>query len=558
MASLHFASSWCNALEKVKTRLQGEVEDLMIDIERANANASAMDKKQKQFDKLINEWKQKCQDITVELEVSQKEARQCSTELFKLKTQYEESHEQIDALRKENKNLTDEIKDLIDQLGEGGKSTYELDKQRKRLEMEKEELQAALEEAESAFEQEEAKSLRAQIELSTVRQEIDRRIHEKEEDFETTRRNHQRALDSMQASLEAEQRSKAEALKQKKKLETDINELEIALDHSNRANSDLQKSVKKFQQSIADLEVQVEEEERQRNEAREAAAIAERRANLITGELEELRTAAEQAERARRVAENELHEAADRISELSIQNVNLSSQRRQLESTVVAMQADLDEAVAELKNSEEQSKKVGADAARLADELRQEQEHALHVERLRKGLEQQIKDLQTRLDEAEGHAMKGGKRIIVKLEQRIHEVESEYEMEQHRHTETLKELRKNDQRLKELTFQTEEERKHQQRLNDLNDKLQQKLKIYKRQAEEAEEIAALNLAKYRKVQAELEDAVDRADVAENQLSKLRSKNRSTVSVNGSSTSPREHTRQPSMATGRASSIIRPH
>jgi predicted nuclease with TOPRIM domain len=69
-----------------------------------------MDKKQKQFDKLINEWKQKCEDITVELETSQKEARHFSTELFKLKTQYEESQEQIEALRKENKNLADEIK----------------------------------------------------------------------------------------------------------------------------------------------------------------------------------------------------------------------------------------------------------------------------------------------------------------------------------------------------------------------------------------------------------------------------------------------------------------
>jgi len=62
---------------------------------------------------------------------------------------------------------------------------------------------------------------------------------------------------------------------------------------------------------------------------------------------------------------------------------------------------------------------VATDAARLAEELRQEQEHALQVERLRKGLEQQIKDLQTRLDEAEANALKGGKRIIAKLEQRV-------------------------------------------------------------------------------------------------------------------------------------------
>jgi hypothetical protein len=49
----------------------------------------------------------------------------------------------------------------------------------------------------------------------------------------------------------------------------------------------------------------------------------------------------------------------------------------------------------------------------------------------------------------------------------------------------VKELRKNDRRLKELTFQVEEDRKHQLRVQDLNEKLQYKLKIYKRQIEEA-------------------------------------------------------------------------
>ncbi|CAF2365471.1 unnamed protein product [Rotaria sp. Silwood2] len=547
------ALSKCNALEKVKARLQGEVEDLMVDVERANANASAMDKKQKQFDKLINEWKQKCEDITIELEASQKEARLYSTELFKLKTQYEESHEQIEALRKENKNLAEEIKDLMDQLGEGGKSIHELDKARKRAEMEKEELQGALEEAEAALEQEEAKVLRAQMELSTVRQEIDRRIHEKEEEFENTRRNHARAMDSMQASLEAESRAKAEALKQKKKLESDINELEIALDHANRSNADLQKALKKLQETVTELQQQVEDEQRQRDEAREAAAAAERRVNLILGELEELRTALEQAERARRAAENELNDAADRISELSTHNANLSSQKRQLEASVAAMQADLDEAVAELKNSEERAKKAASDAARLAEELRQEQEHAIQVERLRKGLEQQIKDLQARLDEAEANALKGGKRIIAKLEQRIHELESEIELEQHRHQETLKELRKNDRRLKELAFQAEEDRKNQLRLQDLTEKLQGKIKVYKRQVEEAEEIAALNLAKFRKVQTELEDSAERADIAENQLGKLRAKSRSSISV--SRISPGREIRESSTVL-RATSMVR--
>merc|ERR1712121_494099 len=102
-------------------------------------------------------------------------------------------------------------------------------------------------EAEGALEQEENRVLRASLELGQVKQEIDRRIAEKEDEFENSRKNHARAMDSMQASLEAEQHAKAEAVRMKKKIEGDINELEIALDHANKANSEAQKATKRFQ-----------------------------------------------------------------------------------------------------------------------------------------------------------------------------------------------------------------------------------------------------------------------------------------------------------------------
>ena len=109
--------------------------------------------------------------------------------------------------------MSNEIKDIMDQIGEGGRTIHEIDKIRKRLENEKLELQAALEEAESALEQEENKVLRAQLELSQVKQEIERRIKEKEEEFEGLRKTHQRAIESMQGSLENESRAKNEAFR---------------------------------------------------------------------------------------------------------------------------------------------------------------------------------------------------------------------------------------------------------------------------------------------------------------------------------------------------------
>ena len=46
-------------------------------------------------------------------------------------------------------------------------------------------------------------------------------------------------------------------------------------------------------------------------------------------------------------------------------------------------------------------------------------------------------------------------------------------------------MRKQDRRLKELAFQADEDRKAQERMQDMIDKLQNKIKTYKRQVEEA-------------------------------------------------------------------------
>ncbi|XP_042858718.1 myosin heavy chain, muscle-like [Penaeus japonicus] len=493
-------------LEKTKMRAAVELDDLHASAERAQALANAAEKKQKNFDKIISEWKLKVDDLAAEVDASQKECRNYSTEHFRLKAANDENIEQLDSIRRENKNLSDEIRDLMDQIGEGGRAFHETQKNARRLELEKEELQAALEEAEAALEQEENKVLRTQLELSQVRQEIDRRVQEKEEEFDNTRKCHQRAIDSLQASLEVEAKGKAEALRLKKKLESDINELEIALDHANKANSDLHKHLRKVHDEIKDAETRVKEEQRLASEYREQYGIAERRFNALHGELEESRTLLEQSDRGRRHAETELNDAREQINNFTNQNAGLTASKRKLEGEMHTLQADLEEMLGEAKNSEEKAKKAMLDAARLADELRSEQEHAQTQEKMRRALEVTAKDLQTRLEESESAAMKAGKKAVGNMEARIRELESALDDETRRHADSQKNLRKCERRIKELAFQTEEDKKNHDRMQDLVDKLQQKIKTYKRQIEEAEEIAALNLAKFRKTQQELEES----------------------------------------------------
>merc|ERR1719291_85119 len=348
--------------------------------------------------------------------------------------------EQLDVVKRENKNLADEIKDLLDQLGDGGRSIHELDKQRRRLEVEKEELQGALEEAEGALEQEENKVLRASLELGQVRQEIDRRIAEKEEEFENSRKNHARAMDSMQASLESEQRAKAEALRIKKKLEGDINELKIALDHANKANSEAQKAIKRYQGQHREAECAYEEEQRQRQEAR----------SLL-----------DSAERGKRQTEAELSESRGAVNEMTSINSRAASDKRAVESAVHTMHAEIDDMLQQAKNSEEKAKKAMVDAARLADELRAEQDHTNTQSKAKRALETQLSELEQKFADANENAIRGGRAAMAKLETRIRELEVELGNVQAHTGENSKGYHKSERRSKELAFQIEEDKKNQ-------------------------------------------------------------------------------------------------
>merc|ERR550539_20636 len=446
--------------EKSKSRMDAELEEIGMEYERTHAAAMITEKRGRNFDKVVGEWKAKADDLMAELDACNSECRNFNAERFRLKAALDEANEQLDIVRRENKNLADEVKDLLDQLGDGGRSIHELDKQRRRLEAEKQELQAALEEAESALEAEENKVLRAQLELGQVKQEIDRRIAEKEDEFNNTRKNHARALESMQASLETEQRNKSDALRIKKKLESDINEYEIALDHANKANNEALKSIKRYQGQ--------------------------------PGEVEEARALLDSAERGKRQTEAELSDARSAVNEMGTINSRANSDKRRVEGALHPMQAEIDGLLHQAKNSEEKAKKAMVDAARLADELRSEQDHTTTLSQGKRALETSLGELENRLADANDAAMRGGKSAVAKLESRIRELEIELGNVQSKTGEKMKAHQRSERKIKELQFQNDEDRK----------------------IEEAEEIAALNLAKFRKAQQELEETEDRARMAE--------------------------------------------
>merc|ERR1711972_1286016 len=214
----------------------------------------------------------------------------------------------------------------------------------------------------------------------------------------------------------------------------------------------------------------------------------ERKAHSVQNALEEARTLLEQADRARRMTEQELSDTNEQLSDLTCQNEAIAGAKRKLESEMQTLHGDLDEMGSEASISEDKSKKAMVDAARIADELRSEQDVAQCFEKDRKLLECQVKDMQQRLDEAETNALKGGKKAMNKMETRIRELESELDAENRRLADASKNLRKSERRIKELAFAGDEDRKNHERMQALIDQLQGRIKTFKKQIEEAEEI----------------------------------------------------------------------
>ncbi|XP_021040663.1 myosin-15 [Mus caroli] len=511
------------SLERARHRLQLELGDALSDLGKARSVAVALGQKQQHSDKALTSWKQKLEEAQELLQASQKETRALSSEVLTLRQACEESTEAQETLKRQNQDLQEQICSLTNQVREGIKNLAEVEKAKKLIEQEKTEVQVRLEETEGALERNESKILRFQLELSEAKAELERKLSEKEEEAERLREKHQQTMGSLQSNLDLEASSRIEATRLRKKMEGDLKEMEIQLCAANRQVSQMTRALGQLQGQMKDLHQQLDDSIYQNKDLKEQVALAEQRNVLLQSELEELRTLQEQTERGRKLAEKELLEATERINLFHTQNTSLLSQKKKLEAGVAQAQKEAGEMLQACQKAEEKAKETASEAANMSEELKKEQDTNAHLERMRKNMEQTIKDLQKRLDEAEQTAVLGSKKQIQKLESRVRDLEGELESEVRRSAEAQREVRRLERGIKELTYQVEEDKKNLSRMQALSDKLQLKVQSYKQQVEAAEAQANQYLSKYKKQQHELNEAKERAEAAESQVNKLRAK-----------------------------------
>merc|ERR1711922_87079 len=199
------------------------------------------------------------------------------------------------------------------------------------------------------------------------------------------------------------------------------------------------------------------------------------------------------------------------VNELTIVNNNLSSVKIKIEKELATVTRDYEDIARELKMADDRANKAGNDAQHFESLLREEQTKMVQLVNAKKALENEVRSLSVKIEEIETNSVATSKRTIQKMEIRITELETMINEEKKSHSVTMTELHKRDRSIKELILQSEEDRKNIIILQESLDKLNEKIKMYKRQLEEQESISNANIMRVKKFQRELESSEARAE-----------------------------------------------
>merc|ERR1711899_10010 len=246
---------------------------------------------------------------------------------------------------------------------------------------------------------------------------------------------------------------------------------------------------------------------------------------ILEVEITKIRTVLEQTANAKKVAETKLGELTPKYAELTGLNNGLNNAKLKMEKDLVAVRAEYADVARELKLADERANKASHDAQHFEGLLREEQAKLVKCDNVKKALETEMRSLTVRMEEIETNTVASSRRTIQKMEVRIEELEVLLKKEKEVHVETTTLLHKKERSVKELLLQSEEDRKNILILQESLDKLNEKIKMYKRQLEEQEQISNSNIMRVKKFQRELEAAESRAEEAETSLNSFRSRAR---------------------------------
>ena len=329
------------SLEKAKACTKAEFDDLKAEAEKRDRN----------FDKIVNEWRLKAEDLQNEITSSQTECRNFSPEYFRVKSANEELMEHLDTVKRGNENLTEEIKNLLDQLGE-------------RLRDEIKNLEATIEKCEEDENTTDSQIRTLRDEISHQGDLIGKLGKEKkstgeprqktEEDIQIAEDccNHlsmvksmlEQSLDECKNTLEREKKSKADVEKSKRKVGSDLKLTQDAVSDLERVNTELSQTVQRKEKEMSSILAKIDDEHTLGSKYSKQVKELQSCVDELDEELAIERTSRAKAEKDRSLLSRDLEDLGTRLEEAGSNTSTQIELNKKHEDELSKLKVDLDEA----------------------------------------------------------------------------------------------------------------------------------------------------------------------------------------------------------------------
>ncbi|KAI5723847.1 hypothetical protein M8J76_011739 [Diaphorina citri] len=510
-------------LEKSKKKLQSELDDITIDLETQRAKVVDLEKKQRNFDKVLAEEKSVSEQIAAERDAAEREAREKETKVLSLTREIDEIMARCEELERAKRQTQADLDEVVNNQGTADKNVHELEKAKRLLESQLAEQKAQNEELEDELQITEDAKLRLEVNMQALRTQFERDLTLKEEQAEEKRKGLAKQLREVEAELDDERKQKAAALASRKKYEADYKDMEQQLEMNNKLKEDALKQLKKLQAQLKEASRDAEEARAGREESAAAQKETERRLKSLEAELAQLQEDLAASEKAKRAAESERDEMSEEISGHNNRGTLLADEKRRLEARISALEEELEEEQSNMEIYMEKQRKSQLTIEQLNTDLLAERSQTQKLESNRMLIERQNKELKAKLAELETSQRTKTKATINALETKISNLEEQLETEVKERLLQQKANRKLDKKTKEFLIQLEDERRHADQYKEQVEKVNTRVKTLKRQLDETEEEISRERGLRRKAQRDLEDMLENYETMSRENTNLKNK-----------------------------------
>lgn len=455
------------------------MEDTTVELESQRTKVLDLEKKQRNFDKVLAEEKAVSERNANERDLAEREAREKETkvnisypyqkkasiffsrfgfllidwlsQVLSLNRELEEALAKIDELERIRRQLQGELDDLantqvtcwtyhfffpdrfIDRLigiqGTADKNVHELERTKRALESQLAEQKTQIEELEDELQLTEDAKLRLEVNMQALKAQFERDLQAREEQAEEKRRALVKQLRDVEAELEDERKQRAASVAAKKKMEGDMRDLEAHLEMANKLKEDALKQLKKLQVQVKEFQRDAEEARAGRDELVAQLKEGEKKVKSLEADLMQLQEELSAAERARRAAEGDRDELQEELSNITGRGTLMADEKRRLEARIQALEEELEEEQSNSEAALDRNRKAQLNIEQITTELTSERSVSHKIENQRSLLEKQNKELKAKLSELETSQRTRTKATITALEAKVANLEEQLENE---------------------------------------------------------------------------------------------------------------------------------